>query len=434
MSNSSNPSPPPTDYPCALFHPETIQPVSSNPWTEHIHLLLPATNSFSEKARGILLGPTPPLFHSTRRALDHITEEIYKAFRPALTKTANIPNRLYYPTLHSFRQDVGVRPAFYPNPNYTNRSKKLPTHKVYYISTSHEAIWKLLSRTNKDHETAKPTTIDGVPFEMVNFPKGPNTILPIIADINQTTKEFKIITTKRFRTPMQDTHRDTILNLPTVKALVPIYPLHCSEPVAYRLALKPTPQTVSIHSDTIHQLPGIPQEAIIPIASTDTPYADATRAPPKPTEPCPGLHAFQNRWSSFSGPPTTNTTTDNTTPLSSLTRAAAKKPRTTNDNNTPSQQSTALLSTASPTSSFTNQFEDDAMSHSSTATTSYNDNSQLTDFGGLDELIYQYIEDHTADNPTLRRRIEALLHQQPRPFTSYAEFYEHVSKWEATTT
>ena len=73
------------------------------------------------------------------------------------------------------------------------------------------------------------------------------------------------------------------------------------------------------------------------------------------------------------------------------------------------------------------------MSHASTATASYNDNSQLTDFGGLDELIYQYIEDHAADSPTPRCRIEALLLQNPRPFTSYAEFYEHVSAWEKNT-
>ena len=420
------PANPSDRYDCALYNPETLKPVSTNPWTPHIQLLLPATNAFNEKARGILMGPTPALFQSNRRTLDHITEQLYLAFRPALANPANIRNNLYYPTLHSFRQDVGVRPAYFPHSNYNNKNNKKQTaYKVYYVSTSHIDIWKLLIRINKPPNATKPTDIDGIPFELLAFPHNPSAILPLIAAIHQSTREFKLIATKRFKIPMSSQHRAQILALPTVKALIPVFPLHSNEPVAHRLALLPTPQTVGIQSDTLHQLTGIPQEALIPINDPDGPphYATAARNPPKPTEPLPGLAAFQSRWTTF-----TDTTPPTPTTLRPLKRTAPKKPRTIDSTASHStDNSTALLSTAShSTPPHTLDDDDDMHSLASTDSTHQQNDSQMTDFGGLDELIYQFIEDHATDNAPLRRRIEALLQQSPRPFRTFAEFEDLI--------
>ena len=425
------PSTPDTTYACALFNPEVIQPVSTNPWTQHIHLLLPATNSFTEKARGILLGPTPTLFNTSRRSLDHLTTQLYHSFKPALTNTDNIPLGLYYPTAHSFRQDVGIRTALYPSPNYTNNNKhkKTSSYKIYYISTATEKVWKLLARINKQHETLKATDIDGVPFEVVAFPTSASTILPVIADIVSTTRELKLITTKRFQTPMDPNHRKQILRIPMVKALVPIFPTHCADPIAFRLALQPTPQTVSLNSDTLHLLPGIPHDALIPLSSTETPYADAAREPPKPSEPCPGLTSFQSRWTSFTGPTDTASSPSPTTP----SRNATKKLRTTNPTTPPPHSQHSINSTALLSKSPSFDLDDDSMSHTSSHTVPTQDNSQLTDFGGIDELIYQFIDDHASTNPHLRNRMESLLKQTPRPFSSFAEFKSIVCNWGQST-
>ena len=93
--------------------------------------------------------------------------------------------------------------------------------------------------------------------------------------------------------------------------------------------------------------------------------------------------------------------------------------------------STALLSTASTTSSpaIPQPPTDDMQSIDSEDSEPPNEDSQMTDsqmtdFGSLDETIYQFIEDHATHNLPLRRQIETLLQASPRPFSTFAEFID----------
>lgn len=70
------------------------------------------------------------------------------------------------------------------------------------------------------------------------------------------------------------------------------------------------------------------------------------------------------------------------------------------------------------------------MSNTTTESNPNQDNSQLTDFGGLDEQIYQFIEEQAPNNPAMRHRIETLLNLQPRPFTTFEEFRAQVQNWD----
>jgi hypothetical protein len=93
----------------ALFTPAHISPPSSNPWAQHITLLLPACNGFSNPASGCLLGISPDFFGSSRHAVTDLLRVLFNSLVPP-----NLPDTPFGQQLtdwYSFQEYIGLRPS-----------------------------------------------------------------------------------------------------------------------------------------------------------------------------------------------------------------------------------------------------------------------------------------------------------------------------------
>jgi hypothetical protein len=281
-------SSPQAPYPDKLNPRVLTTPVSTSPWTEHVHWLFPACNTFDEAAHGILIGLFPQMVGSNRRVIQHILKIIYNKLLPFFaSSTDHRAQKLA--DYDTFLNCVGLRNGLYPSPS---NNAKNPSLKVFFFSTDTADTSNALINILCSEST--PITFDyyGSSFTLTRFPTDTSNLKTQETDIVSTLRSIKnaqdslvAVTTTRLIHLSSADNFDQLMSTPNLRALVPFFELHDSDFVGYKLCFFPHPSTVGLTPATLQQAPGIPHHLFRPVTPTNlvaSPKTTPFNLPPNP--------------------------------------------------------------------------------------------------------------------------------------------------------
>jgi hypothetical protein len=326
----------------ALFTPAHISPPSSNPWAQHITLLLPACNGFSDPARGCLLGISPDFFGSSRRAITNILRILFDNLTPNLPAT---PLGKQLTDWYSFQEYIGLRPS-----TLQHGTKKA---KTLFICCFNEEAWSLLLTTAK---TTGPINVHGCLTKISEFPP-PSRKQDIITRTIQQLKDLRDlhpVHTDRLRLSEPEDEQTLLFLTPNLVALSPRFVDHLPSPVCHTLFFQPDPTTLNYTSENLHKA-HIPSQLLAP--PPRAPYlrtsttATTTTSPPRSkatTFDDSDLDDIFNQWSNSAHEGSASNPIDTDKPLVTTWTDSTKHQKRRRNTNHPQTRSLPYQPTDSP--------------------------------------------------------------------------------------
>ena len=256
-----------------------VNPPSVNPWAPHTQLYLPACNSFTEKAYGILLGLSPRL-GTSRRFMMYLAAELFTAVRPQLPAYLQDPD--------TFFDNIGLRfSLFHLRGAQTGQ-------KAYYISTSTDTVWYQLLRA-----IDKLTSFQllGIACAAVPFPTSSTDKIEIFKGLHTIDNNFatlKPILHHRLIN-LSPTHLTTLRNMDEFRTVVPNFDIADFEPTSYTFYCHVNPTTADLNERRIELLPGFPQDIIVPSMAQVVAQANTTSTTYRPSH-TQRLHNILSSW------------------------------------------------------------------------------------------------------------------------------------------
>jgi hypothetical protein len=308
-----------------LITPEIKRPPSTDEWTKHINLLLPAVNNFEDQAKGCLLGIPPDSFGSSRRGCLNILEFLYYRLQPHFpnNKLGTALNADY----HTFLEYIGLRQAQLQTFGQKNNQRA----PVFFICCYSGDAWTLIFTAA---QAAGPFNIHGCTCIIHPFPK-PDERPKFIQGANQLAqrlKEMVHVHTDRLLLHNFEDEETLLAQTPHLVAVVPRFVDHAPEAICHTLIFRPSPETVCYTNETLHDALLPPQ--LLAALPPPTYLATATTAPNQPPPADPSPDVIDSIFSQWDTPPTTEPTDTTVAPSrkrSCANPSSSPDPSTSND-------------------------------------------------------------------------------------------------------
>ena len=238
-------TPPPNGLRDKLADLAPIDPPFCRPWSTQSKLHIPACNSFTESARGILFGLPAFLIPAHRRNMIDISQRLHDIVRTTIAPPLD--------TYDTFRNHIGFRSALMEHRQRgTTNTAKQP---VIYICTTTPAVYASLVAAI--HQTAPH--LYGWKISAIPFPRDNRSQMQLQSNLARLRKEindnFSHTDLKTLRNPrLADDDLQSILRCTVIRAAIPHFVHHDPSPEFWRIYVVTNLLTNDIVRDPDHYL------------------------------------------------------------------------------------------------------------------------------------------------------------------------------------